>query len=733
MIKVNFQRLVVHIILIFFTSFLTAQNCDPACLSGFINLNTGYNDQVGDTLSVGDFDPKWELVQVPLNDNLGLNLPRPAFVIDDLWATNNTTVSQWVSGRPTATYGTDNCRRNLNNVCNNCQPPSCDQGAFRFQYQFCVCQDNSTVNISLNNIMADNNCIIRLTGFDNLTGANIPPIILFDHLNIGAPPNGNLNTTANWDNTAESAFQTVTLNQGTYYIEVDLHNESGQWMGFKLVGSLSSSSNTFSNDNCCKNKYIVGRKYNDDNCDGVIDAGDSVLPNWTFNLSGGGNNQVATSDIDGIFMFPNIQNGSYTINETLPAGWWAIDPPGGSTNINISNIYTPPLLFLNSNDPACLPPSGEFCCTGRNLIQSGTFENGNTGFSSDLTAVTAGQPVKPGEYSVIDFNNANSICKDWNIQDHTNCITGNNNQIMIVNGATQQGANTNHTIWQTPAPIAVQKDSTYKFCAFVQHLPQCCFDIRPKLRIEYRNGSGSWNTIFGWNWTNIMAGNPNDPCDWEEIGGQFTATSTSTEIRILLNKMGKGDGNDLALDDISLQKITKPALDISVNHDGPNNKITASINSSPTSDDFLPDPSCNYTWLIGEINGLPPNIGAITNSMFGNTNIGWGLTTNFSGYTIKKNQPYIVMLLVSGCDCYSNRNTYQITYDASRMSRDQLSAFKRFETSSEGKKTFNKVVRQFLQKNKKKIIAIDQAKPAKSNSKSIQPRKGSNQFKRNNN
>lgn len=140
-------------------------------------------------------------------------------------------------------------------------------------------------------------------------------------------------------------------------------------------------------------------------------------------------------------------------------------------------------IYVNF-DEFCLqvaPSNSVYCCEGDNLVRNGDFESGDNNFVSEYVSASAGSPVKPGEYSVIDFNSAAAICPNWDVQDHTSCINGFNSQIMVVNGQTQQSVNANNVIWQTDQPIRVERDSQYRFCANLQNLPQCCFDIYPKL------------------------------------------------------------------------------------------------------------------------------------------------------------------------------------------------------------------------------------------------------------
>ncbi len=305
--------------------------------------------------------------------------------------------------------------------------------------------------------------------------------------------------------------------------------------------------------------------------------------------------------------------------------------------------------------------SSAYCCDGDNLIENGNFEGGDTGFFSEYNSVSGG--VYPGEYAVIDYNDASSICSTWNVEDHTHCVNGSNNQILIVNGQTQQNANTNNVIWQSQS-IQVEQDSQYKFCAFVKHLQLCCFDITPEISIEVRHDGGTW--INNFNPAPITyTGSDVPPCDWEQIGRSFTAVGSTVEIRILIDELGNGDGNDLALDDISLMKLPKPditfwAPDIADTDPLP---LEASIYGQYSFDDILPDDSCKYVWAIVEIVGLYPTqlnwSQTIINGWYGgsspNINNNWGLTTNFPGISIPGGEKvYRIYLGIVDCECSAN-------------------------------------------------------------------------------
>jgi Secretion system C-terminal sorting domain len=334
---------------------------------------------------------------------------------------------------------------------------------------------------------------------------------------------------------------------------------------------------------------------------------------------------------------------------------------------------SPGFAFDNFSFCSIEPPvdSSAYCCDGENLINNGNFENGVNGFISKYNL--ASKMFGPGDYNVIDYNNANFICSNWNVEDHTRCVDGDNspnNQILIVNGQTQQNNNSNNVIWQTEQPIQVEQDSQYKFCAFVKHLPQCCFDITPKIKIQVKHQGNSWVNLQDWSPLSYT-GQDVAPCDWEQVGGTFFAVNSKVRIRILIDEQGNGDGNDLALDDISLMKLPKPDFYIKVDDTAPTDPlvINASIFEHTSTDDLLPDDSCKYVWAIAEIIGINPIqldwSQSILNGWFGGTspniNNNWGLTTNFPGISIPGGEKmYRVYFGIVDCECTANKSVYAL-------------------------------------------------------------------------
>ncbi|MDP2037409.1 MAG: SdrD B-like domain-containing protein, partial [Ignavibacteria bacterium] len=98
---------------------------------------------------------------------------------------------------------------------------------------------------------------------------------------------------------------------------------------------------------------ICGIKIHDKNGDGVKDANEDGIPNWTITLTIGATTYTATTDATGNYCFYNLPAGTYTVTEVNQPNWRQIYPtqPGNYTitllpgqevkNINFSNVEDP--------------------------------------------------------------------------------------------------------------------------------------------------------------------------------------------------------------------------------------------------------------------------------------------------------------------------------------------------------------------------------------------------------
>ncbi|WP_418262334.1 T9SS type A sorting domain-containing protein [Flavobacterium faecale] len=316
---------------------------------------------------------------------------------------------------------------------------------------------------------------------------------------------------------------------------------------------------------------------------------------------------------------------------------------------------------LNNDICFCDNDLGSFCCDADNLVSNGNFEAGNTGFSS---AYSLNAATNPGQYNVINTAAAFGAA----VTDHSYCVDpvtyASNSRYLTVNGKTQQSGSS--VIWEQTI-TGLRKGETYRFCANFKNMKQCTFDILPKVRMEAGTTSSPVFTI------NMATTNA---CAWQNENMTFTASGTTETIRIYLDEMGNGDGNDLAIDDIYVGILSDPGLAITVQHDGTNNAIIGSVNTISTTDDTIKGDCRKYHWFVAEVSSYPSIVIDWSTFAHGNNTgsnlppfagtpslIPWNLTTTFPGYAFANNKLYIVGMYTPECECYASDFTYQLTFN----------------------------------------------------------------------
>jgi hypothetical protein len=108
------------------------------------------------------------------------------------------------------------------------------------------------------------------------------------------------------------------------------------------------------------NGKICVEKFNDINNNGVRDAGEALLPGWTFTLTGGGvASQTGVTGASGKVCF-GAPAGGYTVTETLQAGWTSTSPggPNPARSAVVIAGQTITLKFGNRQTPA---KTGQVC------------------------------------------------------------------------------------------------------------------------------------------------------------------------------------------------------------------------------------------------------------------------------------------------------------------------------------------------------------------------------------
>jgi hypothetical protein len=325
------------------------------------------------------------------------------------------------------------------------------------------------------------------------------------------------------------------------------------------------------------------------------------------------------------------------------------------TNANVSEVIGLDSICLGCDSPPINVGKDSFCCPGTNLVSNGGFGGAGT-FTSQYTqqTVIGLSSIVPGQYGIINQAQAATVSPfTWLVQDHGTCSGVGN--FLAINGRTGQ-TGTPATIWQQT--ITVMPDSQYRFCAYVKNLPQCGFDVKPIIRVNI-------NTFLYLAPTVISV--PATPlCNWQMISFNFTGPLTGTaNIEIWLDETGLGDGNDLAIDDISVTKLAPNATNlaqfqISTQDNIPNDNFY-SITATP---DFPLPVGCRYGWLVCETD--PADFTICYTFMVGGTlapgfGTNWNYTsTNFPGFCCINNggaignfefkKSYRISLVID-CEC----------------------------------------------------------------------------------
>ena len=245
------------------------------------------------------------------------------------------------------------------------------------------------------------------------------------------------------------------------------------------------------------------------------------------------------------------------------------------------------LAFDNFN-PCDVRPDSNYCCPGDNLIENGSFNDGNVGFQSAYTfqPTIAPNSVLPGMYSIVNSGGAATIAGTWNAVDPVSCDAGD--PFMVVNGVT--GNPQVRLIWRQQVNLDPERE--YHFCAYFRNMPQCAFDVLPRVSVTISGQPVVTQVI------NVI--NQWDLCSWQLISIPITNPASTTDISIYLDEGGWGDGNDLAVDEISLVEIQQVPLSAVIVNPTPIN-ITATTFELEAIQPTLPDPSCEYIWEVCEL------------------------------------------------------------------------------------------------------------------------------------
>jgi hypothetical protein len=263
------------------------------------------------------------------------------------------------------------------------------------------------------------------------------------------------------------------------------------------------------------------------------------------------------------------------------------------------------------------------CCPGKNLVQNGSFNAGNTGFTSAYTyqPTVALSSVVPGEYSIINGSQAATISPTWaNVQDPTSCSNTSGN-FLVVNGENGGAVPPQKVIWEQT--ITVKDWTGYKFCMKAKNLDQCGFNITPKIDIVFSMPQlGNITETI-----NITSSNP---CDWKSIEKHLNlwGYGTTLNIKIILDQTLLGDGNDLAIDDIALIELPQAPIQLATFG------VTTPVDLGGGFFSFQATPStlpgdCYFSWEVCELDSSDD---CISSTKVYNPSQWWNSPFNFPGY-----------------------------------------------------------------------------------------------------
>lgn len=249
------------------------------------------------------------------------------------------------------------------------------------------------------------------------------------------------------------------------------------------------------------------------------------------------------------------------------------------------------------------------CCPGPNLVKNGDFEAGNVDFTSAYANVPPTGPVLPGQYAVMNSTQASGAASSWNAQNPSSCST--TGKFLVVNGATGQSGGFK-VAWSQAVPVVPNRQ--YRLCVNLRNLPQCAMDVKPRIDIRVNGATPA---------TAVISQSANG-CDWKLETRGLSTSGSLFNLEILLDESSAGDGNDLAIDNISLQELLPASPAELLVNIASSNVTTTTYNITATP----PAQPHNFVWDLCEVN-TAGNCVAGTQVSNGWTTLG---PTQFPGY-----------------------------------------------------------------------------------------------------
>ncbi len=314
----------------------------------------------------------------------------------------------------------------------------------------------------------------------------------------------------------------------------------------------------------------------------------------------------------------------------------------------------------NDYQIACPKPvDADPCCpnSGKNLFPNGAMDIGGGDFGSRYEFVTAGQPtpILPGRVTLTKVEAIEKICSVWQLPPACKKAKDFSGGVMVVNGLTNQPAGQNTAIVQEkidlPKPDAGEV-AEYRVCFRYLPLPSCCFNVTPKLTVVVKKPDG----------TPIAMTNVSDaPTGCGNLySASFKAPQGVVIFEILLAEDAKGDGNDLLIDNVTIQQLPAVPSTVrlfnlnAVDLNNGNYKITL---TAPVG---LMNPPYNWAWEAWD---------TATNTLAAAVVGGNATSTDFGNMNFLGSKQYLFKLKVwSPCHSLSgSKQTWSFTPNALRI------------------------------------------------------------------
>ena len=250
----------------------------------------------------------------------------------------------------------------------------------------------------------------------------------------------------------------------------------------------------------------------------------------------------------------------------------------GPNLLGAKGTFSAPFITVNTNAAACLTSGSKtYNPQGNvgNALTGCTATIGSIIPCSDYNYTAASNGMFPEfTYSLIkimgDATGSNCLhAPVWTAKDHT----GDGGYFMAVNGAPSLGFS---TLFYQIKTIPVCIGTTYEFSAWVINMMPAKVatdDAAPNISFVV-NG-----TIIG------TSGHIAYDNKWHEVGGSFTATTSSVDLQVINATLVAG-GNDLGLDDISIHvcasriEVTGASINLEGSSPAPQFKVTDPLNQN---------------------------------------------------------------------------------------------------------------------------------------------------------